>query len=381
MFSITVHDSPQNNPWNFENAEGLLRWLENEERFWRNQVPSQFAENADLGVRFAELRKLATLYGTSQSPTDAVEIRRRIEGYLSAGYFDSLGPKAQWLTTLDSEPAREIAFGMLKGEWPQHQLVAAQELDGFVRFLLFQAAPMRQLQEGMNSFREQQADHAKKAALTAAGFQTRAKQHDEALQALDTTKANLDKAAKDYQSALPDALKHSAEIQKFRDEWDSKLQAVAESYNKYVAAEGPATYWQEQQRAFRGRAGWLGLMFVSFIGAAAYFLAESTPLIFEDKVSYRTLFVVAAAFTLFLLPLRVILKALMTSLHLEADAAHRTVVAKSYLALTRGETDKRDDRARRAALIALFRPTRTGLVRDDSGPAGVLDAIAKVVSK
>lgn len=59
--------------------------------------------------------------------------------------------------------------------------------------------------------------------------------------------------------------------------------------------------------------------------------------------------------------------------HLHVEAGKRVTMSETYLALLRDDAMKQDDRA--IMLHALFRPMRTGLVKEDLPPAGLWDAL------
>ena len=75
--------------------------------------------------------------------------------------------------------------------------------------------------------------------------------------------------------------------------------------------------------------------------------------------------------TVFLLGLRVISRVAMSHLHLSNEAEERAVMARTYLTLHKmGEIPNEQ---RTLMLQALFRPSTTGLVKDDAVPPSVLD--------
>ncbi len=61
---------------------------------------------------------------------------------------------------------------------------------------------------------------------------------------------------------------------------------------------------------------------------------------------------------------------------LASDAAERVVMIKAYVALAR--EGKLDDSHRSLILQALFKPSTTGLVKDDAVPASMLDLATRV---
>ncbi|MCP4539940.1 MAG: hypothetical protein GY832_22600 [Chloroflexi bacterium] len=65
--------------------------------------------------------------------------------------------------------------------------------------------------------------------------------------------------------------------------------------------------------------------------------------------------------------IRVLVRLLMSNIHLHDDAAERRTMLLTYLALLReGELPEGD--VRQLILQALFRPSSTGIVKDDAAP-------------
>ena len=70
---------------------------------------------------------------------------------------------------------------------------------------------------------------------------------------------------------------------------------------------------------------------------------------------------------LFIWAMRILVKLLLSNSHLSADADERIAMIQTYLALLEeGKLDETD--GRRALLAAIFRPTTTGVIKDEGMP-------------
>ena len=75
--------------------------------------------------------------------------------------------------------------------------------------------------------------------------------------------------------------------------------------------------------------------------------------------------------------LRILSKIFLSQLHAWSDAQERVVMVKTYLSLL--QDDKAlDGNDRRLVLEALFRPSPTGIIKDDGVPPALFDAISRL---
>ena len=66
----------------------------------------------------------------------------------------------------------------------------------------------------------------------------------------------------------------------------------------------------------------------------------------------------------------------LSNVHLHTDAKERVTMVQTYLALLRRGKITKDDE--RLILQTLFRPTSTGIMKDDGVPLTALEAISKL---
>ena len=72
-------------------------------------------------------------------------------------------------------------------------------------------------------------------------------------------------------------------------------------------------------------------------------------------------------------------KIFISSLHLGADAYERVTMIRTYIALLVEDKELEDD-DRKLILQALFRPSSTGIFKDD-GPTSIPETLAKAVTR
>lgn len=74
--------------------------------------------------------------------------------------------------------------------------------------------------------------------------------------------------------------------------------------------------------------------------------------------------------------IRIFVRLLLSNIHLQTDAKERVTMVQTYLALMRRGKLKDDERM--FILQTLFRPTPTGIVKDDAVPLTVVEGITKL---
>ncbi|PAW79261.1 MAG: hypothetical protein B9S32_04725 [Verrucomicrobia bacterium Tous-C9LFEB] len=87
--------------------------------------------------------------------------------------------------------------------------------------------------------------------------------------------------------------------------------------------------------------------------------------------------------TFVLWALRLLVKLLLSHIHLYADAQEREVMISTYMALIRRKESReslsKDDIA--IVLAPIFRPSTTGVINDEGSPVTLTDFISRIAGK
>ncbi|MBI4385042.1 MAG: hypothetical protein HY579_13545 [Nitrospinae bacterium] len=143
-------------------------------------------------------------------------------------------------------------------------------------------------------------------------------------------------------------------------------------FDEKIALEAPVRYWEKRKdhhesmsRVFARVAGeWVALGF-SGLGFLAWKGLETDKTLSE--MPFLHIFWVVAAASIFVWVGRVLVRLLLSHKHLEIDADERRVMILTYLAMLReGRAPTEDDR--KLILASIFRPSATGIVKDDAMP-------------
>lgn len=149
----------------------------------------------------------------------------------------------------------------------------------------------------------------------------------------------------------------------------SELEALTRAYDEHMALKAPVGYWRGQQSEHGDKVKSLVKVTCSvaaggvlLIGLAAFYLLD------VNKPPWQYVGVLALCSTVFFWVLAILVRMLMSHVHLETDAAERVVMAQTYFALTRDGEETLEQKDRELILQVLFRPSATGIVKDDPRP-------------
>lgn len=178
------------------------------------------------------------------------------------------------------------------------------------------------------------------------------------------------------------------EFAAMRERSEKDLQSLTDTYETHMELKGPLLYWRGKRRehlkAMKKLRVWAIISgvfgFGILLGAAWLVLPENHP---ADTIPWRQIgfFVLTSTFVLWLVKLLV--KLLLSHIHLHADAKEREVMISTFMALIRrpesAQNLKREDIA--IVLAPIFKPSTTGVIKDDGGPTSLGDFIGRLSGK
>lgn len=169
---------------------------------------------------------------------------------------------------------------------------------------------------------------------------------------------------------------------------EKDLKNLKDTYETHMQLHGPLTYWRGKRKEHRDqiailrkwgiRSGIVG--FIVLLITAWLVLPENHP---SGTIPWRQIgyFVLTSTFVLWIVKLLV--KLLLSHIHLYADAKEREVMISTFMALIRrpesAQNLKREDIA--IVLAPIFKPSTTGVIKDDGGPTSLGDFIGRLSGK
>ena len=216
-------------------------------------------------------------------------------------------------------------------------------------------AQLTDLQQSWQGFREES-----KKAFT--GFQeqfTAVRKSIEEEQA--THKVQFAKLVSDSTASADKALKNAQE----------QLTGLQKTYDEKMALQASVTYWKTKAASHRRLSFWFSGATVVAFGVVGFGLYKTLELIGgANKISDLQLWqvgLVVIVATVGVWVIRVLVRLLLSNVHLYTDGMERRTMLMTYLALLRrGQLPEGNERE--LILQALFRPSSTGIVKDDAAP-------------
>lgn len=181
---------------------------------------------------------------------------------------------------------------------------------------------------------------------------------------------------------------HTERLKLTTDATENLLTETRQEIEKYkffvkqeIALKAPVTYWETKAAEHENQAFGFGiavvvLMFLCGVGAF-HSLSFVKELVGEGgKTNYAGIAVVAVLVTLVLWMLRLVVRIFLSQQHLGADARERTAMVKTYLALKEAGVAPKDGDLT-PVLVALFRPSSDGIVKDEAMPPVLAEILTR----
>jgi len=161
-------------------------------------------------------------------------------------------------------------------------------------------------------------------------------------------------------------------------EQKKELEAIKEAYNTGLGAKAPAAYWSEKKTSHNWWAIGFGGCFLLVLVGGTYMVFQALKDVkATNYTEYLPLMVIAFAV---LWVCRLLARLMLSNIHLATDAAERTVMTEAYLAMLK-EGRAIADNDRQALIMALFRPTSSGVIKDDGAPPHTLEWLFNKIAK
>jgi hypothetical protein len=173
-----------------------------------------------------------------------------------------------------------------------------------------------------------------------------------------------------------------------RERSERDLKNLTDTYEAHMQLKGPLVYWRGKRREHRDQikkltnwsifTGIAGL--IALVLAASLLLPDHYP---AETVPWRQIgfFVLTSTFVLWII--RLMVKLLLSHIHLYADAKEREVMISTFMALVRRQESREGIGKTEISLVLapIFKPSTTGVIKDDGGPATLGDFIGRLAGK
>jgi hypothetical protein len=207
---------------------------------------------------------------------------------------------------------------------------------------------------------------------------------DNSQERLDTLTARADKLLEGQRKRFDKNVgEYNSELNSAVDNARQELDAITQTYEENLALHAPVRYWGLQEKYHRRKVILFAIVTVVAAVMAIGGLVTFAWYVLDQKVGELIIgkLVTMAVLTTFAIwAVRLCSNLFMSHNHLHTDAQERRTMIHTYLALLRKKNALKEDE-RQLILQTLFRPNTTGMIKEDSGPAHLVDLINRMAPK
>lgn len=378
----------------FYSFDEIARWAYAEVEFWKeatgvvdgsaNEQPRQFIWNQSI----ARLQKLHNLAEAAQKVVDENEeindpsdervrsqieqLQRHIPDYPGAKAMLSTLPEAKFVNEISDKALAVHTYAAFLGspESPHRALA----LQGMVEVYRFRHAPNDTVAPAREALEQLQSEFSKRLESLTEEFR----------KSIGVVEKDIEAFAQAHEAKLEQATEN--------------LTRLDNQYREDIATRHAVEYWNKRKMVHRKRAklfaagvalwflvGGVSLyqMLVSSIDVESDNMLTAVGRLLKDSPALAPALVAISGLivVLYLWVARLIVRFLLSNSHLATDASEREVATQVFLALMADESSSVAKEDRGLILQNIFRPTPTGMIKDDSAPATPVEIVLRMMEK
>lgn len=153
---------------------------------------------------------------------------------------------------------------------------------------------------------------------------------------------------------------------------EKELKAIEKTYDEKLAVQASVVYWKKKADSHSRTAkvlSWVsvvvGVLVAGFIGVETFLAIGPLQKLGDLPIWKGAMLILTAVIGVW--AIRILVRLLLSNLHLKAEAVERRTMLLTYLALLRREQGP-SEKQRELILQILFRPSSTGIIKDDALP-------------
>jgi hypothetical protein len=364
-------------PFTFQNPTELTQWVKQEFQRWG--FLTRRSQHFDLYQSFHnEVNGLATdwariLGDDSEDETIRKKIRSRIQHYFSTvGLIHSSSADGRFIERLREEDGDDAAAGATGALWRDGGDGATK---GLVAAFLYRREIDFTATAHRKALMELHANYQSQIAAQAKWMEELEARNTELNSHFSTVLATH---AEEIASQIGENKKV---FQTSLNELAESKKAIEATYDQALALRRPVAYWEKVRTEHRTTsirfaiaAGVVVVAFVVVMGLLIQWTLENVSAT-QPPQHWQVGILLLAAF-LGIWIIRILVRLLMSNIHLAIDAGERKMMIRTYLALIREGSDVAPE-DKKLILQHIFRNASDGLVKDDAAPPGMWDILTK----
>ena len=377
-FKFEADLRPNGKKETFASISEFQNWLDGEKNFWNlteKLPPNKQTANhyfSSFVQRFNELQRYLNIVKSKENTSEFQFHRDQLVNRLFSFYrnnelLHSSVPFSKFIKDLANKNSELAIFALKYFLERRFEAQNQEQIEGMFATLSFEFGLKGNSQAELESLQELRLlwqDH------------------------LNTSKDRLDKTAKEYENLLKEYNEKRSAQEKISqaslelikkehgnilEENRKQLNLLIDLYKSKLGLHSAIEYWQTKSKSHRKFTLWFsGAVLICFFLAALGLFCSIKMFIGEDTIQTVELWKLASlalGAMIGVWVLRVLIRLLLSNYHLMSDANERGTMLLTYLALQQENKLPQEGESLRLILQALFRPTSTGIIKDDALPA------------
>jgi hypothetical protein len=362
----------------FSSIQELQKWRDREREFWK-WLPELRRQQFDIGSQlenelskfFGPIDKMLTesrnLEAGSQFDAKAKQIASHIESYFNRQFVVlSEAPEGKFITELRQDNPRVAAYAASAMMGIALNPSVPESIEGHFLAIAYKHGYRDRTSSERESLQALQAEWRDLLNESKTTFEATSKQYGEFSQqcveqlgAQKTEFVESKKAAQDEFKALV-------------EKSEKELKNIEKTYDEKLALQAAVLYWKQKAASHSKAAktlswacGIVGAVVAILVGFETFLAIGPLQKLSDLPIWKAAMLLLTAVIGVW--AIRVLVRLLLSNLHLKSEAVERRTMLLTYLALLRRGQGPSEEQ-RELILQILFRPSATGIVKDDALP-------------
>lgn len=384
QFNIELDLKPNAPHEKFSSADKFQKWLEKESTFWNWSTEELRQRDSQAFQRLhgflSKLNHIKDLFnglqryspGTPQYTNQVTQLQNQVLDYYKKGALIHSGDaRAKFLKSVaEKDPihATYILDYFVERKWDRiinNNNNYVHAFEGACAALLFQwnvKGKMEGETTALEELRKDWQEHLK------ASKDTLATEHEKIQKTLETDNLNAIHHNERFEELIT---KTTTSADELIAKTQKRFEDIEKWYEEKLALRSAISYWEAKGKSHSKGAVGFAFAVIGTFGLASFLIFLSIKeVVGNATIQTVPLWKLSMLFLIAIMgvwSLRVMIRLLLSNIHLADDAKERRTMLLTYLALLK-EGDLPEGEVRHLILQALFRPSSTGIVRDDAAP-------------
>ncbi len=362
----------------FYTIDKIKEWVAIEEQYWTwvTQYNTIYNVGAYYKKHYGALNDIKKVVNSANKETQNFEtqisdIESKIAQYYKSGsIIHSLSPKAKYLEELQNinERGAALTFSYFYGNRSNHIDFILAAFDAVLFERGIKSTKLNTDKKLSEDFLSDIRENLSKSESI-----------------LDDKEIGINETSQELKSVLEQSKSDvSNQLTKQDEEFETLLKTAEKSlsniesvYDRKLAIQSSVRYWKAKAASHKSFLTGFYKIFSGAIVLSVIIVFLEIWLLFKDYTietppPYWVATIVILTISVLIWFIRILAKIMLSNIHLQTDANERRVMILTYLSLLRRENAITED-DRKIILQTLFRPSATGIIKDENLPSFIWD--------